>query len=750
MTLVKTTYNRRSFFKTSLAAGGGLLIGFNWLASACTSDTPKGLVIPDEWFDVNAYLKIGENGVVTILSPNPEIGQNVKTSMPMIVAEELNVDWENVIVEQAPLNTKKYTRQLAGGSDSIRTTWTALRTAGASACYMLKKAAADAWSVPVEEVTTELGVIHHKGSGKKAGYGEFASAAAAVPVPEEVELKDLKDFRIVGNSQKNVDGLGIVTGKPLFGLDYKVDGMLTAMIVHPPAFGMTLKSFDASDVKTMPGIKDVFALKVYNDDYARQWCDTSSFTELVAVVGNSTWEVMMAKLMLNVEWEPFAEQKYAAAGWGGNTQDVTVPGGLESTTEHKKKMIAEAAKSARVVRKDGNPEEAFKKAAKIIERTYTAPFLAHSPMEPMNFFADVKEDSAVLVGPIQSPEYMAKTVADRLGFPLEKVEVQMTRMGGGFGRRLYGHFMVEVALISQKMKAPVKLVYSREDEMTAGIYRPMYHAIYRAALDADNKLTAFHVKMGGIPESALHANRFPAGALDNYLAESWSVESNISVGAMRAPASNFNAAAEQSFLDELAEEMGVDPIQFRLDLLKRAQKNPVGENNDYDAARYAGVLELVREKSGWDTDSQGKHRGVSAYFCHRSYVAQVLDIVMENGEPKVDHVYNAVDCGLVVNPDAAVNMTEGSVVDGIGTAMYGELTFNNGEPEQNNFDSYRLIRHAEAPRKIDVAFVENEIHPTGLGEPPYPPVMAALANALYKATGTRYYHQPFVKNTFEV
>ncbi len=749
MTRIKTTYNRRSFLKSTLAAGGGLMIGFNWLASGCSPNSPKGLQIPEEWFEINAYLKIGENGMVTIFSPNPEIGQNVKTSMPMIVAEELDVDWENVLVEQAPLNTKKYTRQLAGGSDSIRTTWTALRMAGASARQMLMQAAALEWGVPLEEVTSDKGMIIHEKSGKKAGYGKFASAAAEIKVPEEVELKELANFRIVGNSQKNVDGPGIVTGKPLFGLDYQVEGMLIAMIVHPPAFGMQLKSFDASEAKSMPGIRDIFLIKVYNDDYERQWSDTSSFTELVAVVGNSTWEVMSAKLMVNVQWDAFAEQKYKAAGWGGNTREVTVPGGLESTAGHKQKMIAESVKSARLVRRDGNPEDAFRKAAKIIERTYTAPFLAHSPMEPMNFFADVKDDSAVVVGPIQSPEPMRKTVAARLGLPLEKVEVQMTRMGGGFGRRLYGHFMVEAAVISQRMKAPVKLVYSREDEMTFGIYRPMYHAIYRAALDADNKLIAFHVKMGGIPENALHANRFPAGAVDNYLAESWSIESNISVGAMRAPGSNFNAAAEQSFLDELAEEMGVDPIQFRLDLLKRAQEDPVGERNDYNAARYAGVLELVREKSGWDSNSAGKNRGVAAYFCHRSYAAQVVDLIMENGEPKVEHVYNAIDCGIVVNPDAAVNMTEGSVVDGIGTAMYGELTFNNGEPEQNNFDAYRLIRYSEAPKKIDVAFVENDIHPTGLGEPPYPPVMAALANALYKATGTRYYHQPFVKNTFD-
>lgn len=747
MTIVKTKYNRRSFLKSSLAAGGGLMIGFSWLASACSVDGPKGMVIPDEWFEINGYLKIGENGVVTIMSPNPEIGQNVKTSMPMIVAEELDVDWKNVIVEQAPLNTDVFVRQLAGGSDSIRTSWPGLRMAGASARRMLCEAAAKEWNVDVNEISTQNGILFHKNSGKEGGYGEFASKASQMEVPEEIELKDLKDFKIVGNSKKNVDGLGIVTGKPLFGLDYKVDGMLIAMLIHPPAFGMKLKSYDAAEVKNMPGIKDVFTVKTYNDDYKRQWSDTTSFNELVAIVGNSTWEVLTAKLMLNVEWEPIAESKFMMAGWGSD-QEVTVPAGLESSGDHDAKMVAAAAKTGRIERRDGNPEEAFKKAAKVIERTYTAPYLAHNPMEPMNFFADVKEDSALLVGPIQSPEYMEKTVAARLGLPLEKVDVQMTRMGGGFGRRLYGHFMVEVAVISQKVKAPVKLIYTREDDMTFGIYRPKYHAIYRAALDADNNLLAFHVKMGGIPENALHANRFPAGAIDNYLAESWVIESNISVGAMRAPGSNFNAAAEQSFLDELAEEMGVDSIQFRLDLLKRAQENPVGERNDYDAARYAGVIEMVRDKSGWGSETSNKNRGVAAYFCHNSYAAQVLDLSMENGEPKIERVYNAIDCGIVINPDAAINMVEGSVVDGIGTAMYGEMTFNNGQPEQDNFDSYRMIRHAEAPKKIDVHFVENNIDPTGLGEPPFPPVMAAMANALYKATGERYYHQPFVKNTF--
>ena len=737
MTIIKTELNRRSFIKSSLLTGGGLLIGFNWLAASCSTNAPKGLTIPDEWFEITGYLKIGENSVVTILSPNPEIGQNVKTSMPMIVAEELDVDWKNVLVEQAPLNTAIFNRQLAGGSDSIKQSWPGLRLAGASARKMLMDAAAKKWNVPVEEITTELGILYHKSSGKKAGYGEVASAAAQLPVPKEVELKDLKDFKIIGTSRKNVDGHKIVTGQPLFGLDYKKEGMLIAMIVHPPAFGMKLKSFDATEAKAKPGIKDVFQIKIYNDDYKPQWCDTTSFTDLVAVVGNSTWEVMSARAYLNVEWEPVEDQL------------VTGPSGLESTTDHNAKMVAAATKPGKIERRDGKPEEAFKNAAKVIERTYTAPFLAHSPMEPMNFFADVTADNAVLVGPIQSPEFMEKTLSARLGLPLEKIDIQMTRMGGGFGRRLYGHFMVEVALISQKMKAPVKLIYSREDEMTFGIYRPAYHALYRAALDANNNLIGFHVKMGGVPENALHANRFPAGAIDNYLAESWSIDSNISTGAFRAPGSNFNAVAEQSFLDEVAEAMGKDPIQFRLDLLKRAKENPVGEKNDYDASRYAGALELVREKSGWDNNSTGKNRGVAAYFCHSSYVANVVDITVDNGTPVIQKVYAAIDCGIVVNPDAAINMTEGGIVDGIGHAMYGQLTFSKGQPYQANFDSYRLIRHAEAPKEIEVHFVENEINPTRLGEPPYPPVMGALANALYKATGTRHYHQPFIKNSFE-
>jgi isoquinoline 1-oxidoreductase beta subunit len=449
---------------------------------------------------------------------------------------------------------------------------------------------------------------------------------------------------------------------------------------------------------------------------------------------------------VKVEWENLADKSVVVNGWTGKST-VVIPGGLESTTKHKVEMAAKAKQPGKVLRKDGDPEAAFKTAAKVLERTYNAPFLAHNTMEPVNCFAHVTADKAEIYAPIQIPMFIMQALTARLGLPQDKIHIRLARMGGGFGLRAYGHHLVEAAVISQKINAPVKLVYTREDDMTYGIYRPMYTATYRAALDKDNKLIAFHVKAGGIPESPIDGshNRFPAGAVDNFLAEEWEINSNITIGAFRAPGSNFMASAEQSFLDELAELAKKDPIDFRLELLERAAKNPVGKNNDYEASRYAGVLKLVKEKSKWGAPGTKMSRGVSAYFCHNSYVAQVLDIVMKNNKPVVEKVYAAVDCGIVVNPDAAANMSEGGIIDGIGNALYGELTFVNGVPQKNNFNAYRMIRHSEAPKAIEVHFVQNEKDPTGLGEPLFPPIFAAVANALYKATGKRFYNQPFGK-----
>jgi isoquinoline 1-oxidoreductase beta subunit len=725
-------------------ASGGLVLGFS-LLNACKPkdvETMAALEMPKEWFEMNAFLKIGDNGVVTIMSPNPEFGQGVITSMPMIVADELDVDWKNVLVEQANFDQEEYGWQFTGGSQGIRRRWEGLRMAGATAKQMLVAAAAETWQVPASEITVSNGVLSHTGSERSAGYGEMASKASKLEVPEEVTLKEVKDFTIIGTSQKSVENQKIVTGKPLFGLDYQFDGALVAMVVHPPAFGLQLKSFDGSRVESMPGITNVFKIKTLEEDFTRGYFDTNAFTDVVAIVGKSTWEVMNAKKQLDVQWETIADSMHKMDRFGTQV-DVEVPSGLESTEDHYAQMNEMATRSGTTTRKDGYPEGVFASAAKTLERSYTCPFLAHNCMEPMNFFAHVTEDMAKLAGPLQAPVLTAPTVAARLGMPVENIEIELTRMGGGFGRRAYGHYAVEAALISKEAQAPVKLVYTREDDMTCGIYRPSYQATYKAALDENNNLVAFQVKAGGIPETPLFANRFPAGAVDNYLAQQWEINSNITIGAFRAPRSNFMAGVEQAFLDEVAELAGKDPIEFRLELLQRAKDNPVGENNEYDPERLAGVLQLVREKSNWSQVPSGTHRGVSAYFCHNSYAAHVVDVVMDGDTPKVEKVVCAIDCGIVINPDAAANMAEGAIVDGVGNAMYGELTFKDGSPQQKNFDTYKMIRHAEAPKHIEVHFVKNEVDPTGMGEPPFPPVFGALSNAIYKATGRRRYRQPF-------
>lgn len=739
----KTDNSRRAFLKSSFLAGGGLMISFSGLAEFSLEDKINPADLPADWHELTGYIKITSDNIIKIFNPNPEFGQNVMTSLPMIVAEELDVDWKKVVVEMGPHDNVKLGPQFTGGSNSVRMYWKPLRDAGAAARSMLLSAAAQTWNVPVEELTTKAGMIYHEKTGKSGTYGEFASKAAGIPVPKEVKLKDVKDFKVVRNSQKNVEGQKIVTGKPLFGLDYTQEGTLIAMIEHPPAFGMKVKSFDASETLKMPGIKDVFTLKLYDDNYGQASFDTRTFNDLLVVVGATTWEVMNARKKLKVSWEPKGDTKDFMAGRNGN-REVLVPGALESTATHLAKMKEYASKPAQLLRKDGDPETAFKNAAKVLERTYNAPFLAHNCMEPMNCFAHVTDEKALIVGPHQAASWIEPTLSKVLNMSADKIDMQITRMGGGFGLRAYGHTFVEAALISKKVKAPVKLVYSREDDMTYGIYRPMYTATYRAAFDANKNLIAFHVKGGGIPEHPIHANRFPAGAVDNYLAEGWEIPSNITIGAFRAPRSNFNAAAEQSFLDEVAEYMGKDPIEFRLELLKRAKENPVGKNNEYDADRYAEVLKLVKEKSGWGSAENKKYsRGVAAYFCHNSYAAHVVDIVKKDGQPFVERVTSAVDCGIVINPDAAANMVQGCVVDGIGNALYGELTFKEGVPEKNNFTRYRMIRHREAPKKIDVHFVQNDINPTGLGEPPFPPIFAAVANALYKSEKKRFYNQPF-------
>lgn len=697
--------NRRDFLKIAATTGGGLLIGFNW--SAC--DSPKMKVVSnEEIFDkainYNSFLSISPTNHVVIYSPNPELGQNIKTSFPMIVAEELDVDWSNVRVKQAFLDTEQYDRQVTGGSGAMPHSWQRLREAGATARQMLMEAAAKRLDVPLSSLITEKGNVVH--GSKKLSYGELATEAASLPVPENVALKDISDFKIIGTAVKNVDNDAMFTGQPLYGLDVYRENMLHAMIQRPP-FGMKLKNVDAEDAKKVRGVKDVL-----------------TFKDNVAVIGEGTWPLIKARKLLKLAYEPSE-------------------GALESTAFHDKKFDEMLNSGAgEVKRKDGDVNVAFRNAARVIKSEYQCPFLSHSPMEPMNFFAHVKEDSVELIGPSQTPDRARNAAAKICGIDPEKVSLELTRLGGGFGRRLRVDFVEEAVELSKMLKAPVKLTWSREDDITGGAYRPAVKYRFEAALNDKDELVGYKLKGAGINAgNTTRENNFPSGAIENLEISSVEYKSPITTNAWRAPITNFLAFAEQSFLDEVAEAMGKDPVDLRLELLEKAKQRPVGEIH-YDIDRMKGVITGVAEKSGWGK-KQGVSQGFSVYFSHRSYVAQVAEAKMKDGKAVLDKIYAVTDCGIVVNPTGADQQVRGGMLDGMGHAMYANLTFTDGVADQKNFDSYRLIRMKEIP-EIETHFIDNGIDPTGLGEPALPPTGGAVANAIYKASGQRIRNQPFV------
>ncbi|MBS9463546.1 xanthine dehydrogenase family protein molybdopterin-binding subunit [Flagellimonas sp. 389] len=721
------TFSRRAFMRTSSLAGGGMLIGFN-LFQACKPKAAPPIDLAElNYNDFNAFIEIADNGAVTIFSPNPEIGQGVKTSMPMIIAEELDVAWKDVYVKQGILDTKNYTRQVAGGSQSIRHGWDALRQTGATAKQMLVNAAAARWGVDASELTVSEGVITNA-AGETLGYGDVVKEAALLEVPEDVTLKSPKEYKIIGKDASNVDIDEIATGKPLFGLDYKAEGMVYAAVVRPPAFGKKLVSYDDTKARAMSGVIDIFKI---GEKVRGLLAEDPSFgskissSDKVVVVANSTWQAFKAKEAIQAVWE----------------EDTTI----ESTEEHDKKLIELLdGNKFETPRSDGNVEKAFAEADEILERTYESPFLPHNCMEPMNFYADVTSEKVHLVGPIQTPEWKAGLVAKMLGREESDIYLEMTRMGGGFGRRLYGDFVLEAAEISNHIKKPVKVVSTREDDMQTGVYRPAIKYRIKAGVK-DGKLTAYHLKEAAINDNmyGLIPNFFPAGAIENYQVDIAKYNSSITTGAWRAPYTNFLAYAEQSFFDELAEVMEVDKIQLRLDLLDKV-KPEEDERIQYSPERMKDVIKMAVEKSGWGTKPKNVYQGFVNYYCHNTHVAEVADVEIENGAPVVKKITCVVDCGIVVNPLGALNQIEGGVIDGVGHSMFGELAFEDGKPMANNFDRYRLIRMKEAP-VVETFLMENEYSPTGLGEPTLPPAGGAVANALKAATGNRLYKQPFTK-----
>ena len=699
-------FSRRNFLKTSVLAGGGMLIGFN-LLSACR---PEAIVPVDisklNFNDFNAFIKISEEGYVTIFSPNPEIGQGVKTSMPMIIAEELDVSWDKVSVAQGLYDPVNYQRQVAGGSQSIRFGWDALRQTGATTKQMLVNAAAAKWSVEASTCSASQGIITNA-NGDTLGYGEVVKEAAILEIPENVSLKESKDYNIIGQDIKNVDIHKIITGKPLFGLDYISEGMVYASVLRPPAFGKKLASFDDRITKGINGVLEVV-----------------KFGDKIAVLGSNTWAAMKGKKALVAEWKNDAK--------------------LESTKDHDTELFKILnGKKFETNREDGNVESAFRNADKIIERTYESPFLPHNCMEPMNFYAHVTPEKVHLVGPIQTPAWTASKISKLLNRKPEEIHLEMTRMGGGFGRRLYGDFAEEAAQISNITKKPIKVVFSREDDMAAGTYRPAIKYRIKASIK-DGKITGYHLKEAAINGNmyGLIANFFPAGCIPNYKVSTANYKSKITTGAWRAPYTNFLAFAEQSFFNELATELDKDHPSLLIELLQNV-KGTKDERIQYSPERMEETIKLAVKKSNWGNTTEGTYQGFSAYYSHNTHVAEVADIEMKNGMPIVKKVTVAVDCGIVVNPLGAKNQVEGGVIDGIGHAMYGDFSFKEGTPQAVNFDNYRLIRMQETP-EVSTHFVESGLSPTGLGEPGLPPAGGAVANAIHTATGERLLKQPFI------
>jgi len=532
-------FSRRAFLKTSTLASGGMLIGFN-LFNACKSEVAPPIDLSQlNYNDFNAYIKISPEGKVTIFSPNPEIGQGIKTSMPMLIAEELDVLWKDVYVVQGKLDTENYKRQIAGGSGSIRASWKPLRQTGATAKQMLINAAAAKWGVPASECSAKEGIITNL-NGDTLGYGDVVTEAAAIEVPEDVTLKDPKDFTIIGKGQLNVDVDKIITGKPLFGIDYKEEGMLYASILRPPAFGQVLESYDDSEARALKGVVDVITIgnkiRDYEDGGNRNWTLVTSKSDKVVVLAKTTWDAFKGVEAIKATWKTDSP--------------------LESTEDHDKILfdLLDGDKYE-TRRSDGNIKRAFAEADKVIERTYEAPFLPHNTLEPMNFFAHVTDEKVRLIGNMQTPAAAAKVVSEVLGRPIENVHAEMTRMGGGFGRRLYNDFVMEAAEIADIVRKPIKMVSSREGDMTTGVYRPCVKYRFAASIK-DGKLTGYHLKGAGINAGIPGgmANYFPAGAIENYQVDTATYKSNITTGAWRAPVTHFLASAEQSFFNVSAEK----------------------------------------------------------------------------------------------------------------------------------------------------------------------------------------------------
>ncbi|HEX4075520.1 MAG TPA: molybdopterin cofactor-binding domain-containing protein [Candidatus Acidoferrales bacterium] len=733
--------SRRSFLRASALAGGGLMLALyiepveKVLAAQFGPPTP---LLP------TSFITIAPDGIVTLIAKNPEIGQGVKAMLPMLIAEELDVEWKNVRIQQGDLDPK-YGFQIAGGSTATPMNWEPMRQVGAGGRQMLISAAAQKWGVPESECTTRPGVVHHEASKRSATYGELASAAATLtpPDPKTLKMKDPKDYRIIGKNTANPDIHKIVTGQPLYGIDTTMPGMLAAMFVKCPVYGGKVVSANLDEIKALPGVKHAFVVDPVGD--------SSVLAGGVAIVADYWFQARhAADNNLKVVWDNGPTEKQSSQLYADTSVEIA------------------KGQPGQTLRKDGDPDAAFASAAHVVEAAYSYPFLSHVPLEPQNCSAYFHDGKLEVWAPSQTPASGVQQTSRILGIDGKDITVHLVRIGGGFGRRLTDDYMVEAAYIAKQVGVPIKLLWTREQDMAHDYYRPAGFHFLKGAVDADGKLVAWRNHFvtfgenGRFAQAAgLGAEEFPSRFVPNFAQDVSMMPSGVPMGAMRAPGSNAIAFVMQSFIDELAHAAGKDPVEFRLDLLSNtplpmsapAAGTPVAFRPvAFDGPRMTGVLKAVAERSGWGKTKLPKDTamGVAFHFSHSGYFAEVAQVSVTDGtNVRVHKVWVVGDIGSqIINPGAAENISQGAVIEGMSHVMGYEITIDAGHAVQSNFNSYPPVRLTQAPTAIDVYFLETEHSPTGLGEPALPPMLPAVANAIFTVTGKRIRNLPLANQGF--